>query len=138
MSEFVAAASYGIGAGAGCFLGNFQPVQPLSTFEGKSGAGVNGVWRLRVADQASQDVGTLHCWTFELPPIGCFDGGGQCLSPPQLTHDISDLLVTNGQPVQLAVSATGTSPLFYQWYFNGASPLVGQTNASFLLSNATV
>ncbi len=136
MTYFSDEATVAIGAAAAPFAGEFLPEQPLSMFQGKSGAAVNGCWKLRVADQAPQDTGTLQCWTLELTPIGCFDGGGQCLTPPELTQDISDLVVTNGDTVQLAVNATGTGPLLYQWFFNGLTPLADQTNSSLTLSNA--
>ena len=124
-----------VGAAAAPFAGEFLPEQPLSMFGGKSGAAVNGVWKLRVADQAPQDTGTLQCWTLEVTPIGCFDGGGQCLTPPELTQDISDLVVTNGDTVQFAVNATGTRPLSYQWFFNGTNALSGATSSVLALSN---
>ena len=34
--------------------------------------------------------------SLELSPITCLDGGGQCLVPPVVTRDPSDMVVTNG------------------------------------------
>ena len=124
-----------ITAAAAPFIGTFTPEQPLSTFQGKSGAAVNGVWRLRVEDQAAGDTGTLICWSLELTPITCLDGGSQCLSPPQLTKDLSDKAVTNGASVQFTVTATGTDPLAYQWYFDGIGALSNQTNSVLNVTN---
>lgn len=135
MTFFSDDASNSIDAGAAPFLGAFAPDQPLSAFQGKSGDAVNGLWTLHVMDQAAQDAGTLQCWSLQLTPIGCFDGGGQCLSPPDLTQDLSDKLATNGATVDFTVAATGTGPLAYQWYFNRTTPLNQQTNATLELTN---
>ena len=95
---------------------------------------MNGVWKLRVSDQTITDVGTLQCWSLELSPIACFDGGGQCLVPPTITQNPSDVVATNGGTAALTVQAGGTAPLHYQWYFNAANLLAGATNASLVLS----
>ncbi|TAK98152.1 MAG: hypothetical protein EPO07_12285 [Verrucomicrobia bacterium] len=42
-----------------------------------------------------------------------------------------------GDPITLAVTATGTTPLRYQWYFNTTTPLTGQTNAALTLTAVT-
>jgi len=52
-----------IGAGIAPFVGSFRPDSPLSAFNGKP---VNGNWRLRVADTAALDVGTVGCVTLEI------------------------------------------------------------------------
>jgi subtilisin-like proprotein convertase family protein len=127
-----------IDLGAAPFLGAFMPDQPLSTFEGKAGSAVNGSWKLRVEDQAPQDTGTLQCWSLELIPIGCLDGGGQCLSPPVFAQDLSNQVTTNGSKVQLAVIANGTGPLAYQWYFNATNALPGETNATLQLTHVSL
>jgi uncharacterized repeat protein (TIGR01451 family) len=67
-----------IGAGFAPFVGSFQPDTPLFVFIGKAGTNVNGNWRLRVTDQAAQDVGTIQCWSLILTPSDCKDGGGEC------------------------------------------------------------
>jgi subtilisin-like proprotein convertase family protein len=123
-----------IGAGLPPFLGTFAPEQPLAAFFGKTGSAVNGIWKLRVSDQIVQDVGTLQCWSLELSPITCFDGGGQCLVPPTVTQSPADVVATSGDTVVLTVQANGTGPLSYQWYFNATNLLAGATNASLVLS----
>ena len=68
--------------GAAPFVGVFRPEEPLSRFVGKSGAAENGTWRLRVADNASFDTGTLQCWSIHInqgPLLGTvndFNGDG--------------------------------------------------------------
>ena len=43
--------------------------------------------------------------------------------------------VTNGQDVTLNVTAYGSLPLWYQWYFNTNSPIAGGTNFSLAIPN---
>ena len=43
------AANY-IAHGSAPFVGSFRPEQPLSAFNGKSGAAANGTWKLRIVD----------------------------------------------------------------------------------------
>ena len=52
-------AATAISAGSAPFTGSFRPEQPLSAFDGKSAA---GQWKLRISDQAGDDVGTLSGW----------------------------------------------------------------------------
>lgn len=56
-------------------------------------------------------------------------------SPPNITNQ--PLSVTNlvGSNVTFSVTAGGTEPLFYQWYFNTNKGLADATNASFPLTN---
>jgi len=135
VTQFDDDATNTITSAAAPFIGVFAPEEALSAFAGKSGPAVNGTWKLHVQDQAPQDVGTLRCWSLELTPIGCADGGGQCLAPPELTQDLSNQVVTNGANAQLSVLVSGTGPLVYQWYYNTNSLLSVQTNASLILSN---
>ena len=53
------AAATAITAGAAPFTGSFRPFEPLSAFNGQR---ANGTWKLRVADVASADTGTLNNW----------------------------------------------------------------------------
>jgi subtilisin-like proprotein convertase family protein len=137
MTRFSDAAVTSITAASAPFVGDFAPESPLSAFQGKTGDAVNGLWKLRVEDQALGDVGTLQCWSLELTPIGCQDGGGQCLSPPVFTKDLSDQSATNGTSIQLQVGANGTGQLFYQWYFNVTNALPQQTNTTLVLTNVS-
>ena len=92
--------------GTAPFLGVFKPEEPLAAFHGKSGAAVNGLWRLRVQDQAAGDSGMLQCWSLELSPLACADGGGQCLVAATI------VLSLPGRPVVLlAAFLAGLTPL---------------------------
>ena len=55
--------------------------------------------------------------------------------PPAIVTQPQSQAVAAGSNAALSVTATGTAPLAYQWYFDGA-PLAGQTNAAWLLSAA--
>ena len=100
-----------LSVGTAPFVGSFRPTEPLTAFTGKSGAALNGTWRLRVIDSAPQNSGTLQCWTLALYPTLCADGGGSCLgdvavraavapSPALLAQNLSyTLSVTNHRPI---------------------------------------
>ena len=57
------AAATAIGTGLAPFAGSFKPESPLSVFNGKA---VTGQWKLRVADTAAGDTGTLGCVQLEI------------------------------------------------------------------------
>jgi len=116
------------------FVGTFAPQEPLAAFYGKTGSAVNGVWMLRVSDQFKHDEGTLQCWSLELTPIVCFDGGGECLVPPVVTAGPSNTVAANGATVALAVQVEGPEPLSYQWVFNETNVVAEATNATLVLS----
>ncbi|MBK8001698.1 MAG: immunoglobulin domain-containing protein [Verrucomicrobia bacterium] len=125
-----------IAGGLAPFSGAFRPEQPLAIFTGKPPANANGLWTLRIRDLAAEDSGVLQCWSLETTPVRCLDGGGACLVPPTIANHPSDVTATNGGTAQFIVSAQGTDPLLYQWYFNGTNALEGATNASLTLENA--
>ena len=54
---------------------------------------------------------------------------------PQIIENPSSAQVLAGQDAAFAVSATGTAPLAYQWYFQGTNPLAGANQASLHLTN---
>ncbi len=57
---------------------------------------------------------------------------------PSITAQPQNQTVSMGQTASFTVSATGTPPLRYQWYFgtpDSAAPLSGKTNATLLLNN---
>jgi hypothetical protein len=53
--------------------------------------------------------------------------------PPSITVQPISATVNNGAAFTNRVTATGSGPLFYQWYQDG-SPRSGQTNASLILN----
>ena len=67
-----------ITGGTAPFVGSFEPEQPLSSFLPCSGTNLNGVWQLTVADEFPGDAATLECWSLNIEPYVCQDGGGQC------------------------------------------------------------
>ncbi|HMJ65743.1 MAG TPA: M36 family metallopeptidase, partial [Candidatus Binatia bacterium] len=71
-------ANVSISSGRAPFVGTFRPDQALAAFVGKPASAINGVWRLRVADNFFQDTGILQCWSLSLSPAVCLDGGGDC------------------------------------------------------------
>jgi T5SS/PEP-CTERM-associated repeat protein len=58
---------------------------------------------------------------------------------PAITRQPTSLTVTQGSTVEFSVVASGTPPLFYQWYVgvgDGRDPsITGATNATLVLSN---
>lgn len=56
---------------------------------------------------------------------------------PTITSHPADQNVTEGNSAIFSVTATGTSPLTYQWYFNTNTPVAGGTNATLALVGVT-
>ncbi len=67
-----------IGNGTAPFVGEFQPLEPLAAFSGKSGGAVNGNWRLHVVDGAASNVGQIGCWSLIMTTAACTNGSGPC------------------------------------------------------------
>jgi hypothetical protein len=44
----------------------YQPEQPLATFQGVAGTGLNGQWRLRAVDDTLGETGTIQCVTLRI------------------------------------------------------------------------
>lgn len=95
-TTFDDAAATAISAGTAPFIGSFRPDTPLSQFNGKSGAAVNGTWKLLVSDLAPPDIGTVQCWSLFISPAVCTDGGGSCAPVPiQLSSFSGRTLINN-------------------------------------------
>jgi YD repeat-containing protein len=63
-------------------------------------------------------------------------------SRPQISPDLADKQVSSGSPAGLQISASGTSPLTYEWFKDGSTtPMPGETGSSccggVLTSSAT-
>ena len=56
--------------------------------------------------------------------------------PPLIGSGPISETVTNGAKVTFSVGLVGTSPLTYQWMFNGA-PIPGQTKTNLVISSAS-
>ena len=112
-TTFDDAATTAIFSGDAPFTGTFRPDQGLTNFNSKSGAAVNGVWRLRLADRAGSDFGVLNCWSLFLTGVGgCLDGGGICLSTNDVGLTMTDFPdpVRVGQSLTYSLTATNTGP----------------------------
>ena len=57
-------------------------------------------------------------------------------TPPVIMAQPQSQTVTGGANVTVAVTATGTPPLHYQWQFNSTN-LAGATNSALILTNVT-
>jgi uncharacterized repeat protein (TIGR01451 family) len=57
---------------------------------------------------------------------------------PLVTLQPTNFTLTVGATATFTVSASGTPPLNYQWYFNGTNLLTGATNTSLILTNVQV
>ena len=57
--------------------------------------------------------------------------------PPSISTDPQDQSIFVGQDASFAVLASGTAPLFYQWYTNNtSSALTGDTNSVLIITGA--
>jgi uncharacterized repeat protein (TIGR01451 family) len=112
-TTFDDAAGIPISFGTPPFIGSFQPQQPLSVFHLLNGTNLNGTWTLQVLDQYPGDTGALECWSLNISPEVCVDGGGQCPGADlSLTMSASPGTVFVGSNVvySLTVSNAGPSP----------------------------
>ncbi|MCC7376845.1 MAG: VCBS repeat-containing protein [Verrucomicrobiales bacterium] len=75
--------------------------------------------------------------TLILPVFSLLGAATHAQSPPTITRQPVDLSRSLGGRATLTVSATGESPLSYQWQFNELA-LDGATNRLLLLTNLTV
>ncbi|HXI50222.1 MAG TPA: immunoglobulin domain-containing protein, partial [Candidatus Saccharimonadales bacterium] len=70
--------------------------------------------------------------------VGSLEGLAATLTvlvAPVIRADPVSLVVTQGRPASFTVDATGSAPLSYRWFFNGAGVLRG-TNATLSFSSA--
>ncbi|HEX6810022.1 MAG TPA: immunoglobulin domain-containing protein [Planctomycetota bacterium] len=106
-----------------------------------SGAGTVGTNSFRVTDSLAASVNVtappnqrseILWYRMQVGDPGCAAGG-----PPVITSSPPSLAVGLGSSVTLSVTATGTAPLSYQWWFNGMPipALVGGTNPDLVLTN---
>ena len=105
------AATTPITAGTAPFVGSFSPQQPLSTFHLFSGTNLNGIWNLQILDEFPGDTATLGCWSLNISPEVCTDGGGQCPGA-----DLSLTMSAGPNPVYV------NSNLTYSFVVSNAGP----------------
>jgi uncharacterized repeat protein (TIGR01451 family) len=94
------------------YVGSFQPQEPLSTFNLFSGTNLNGVWLLNVVDQISGDTAQLNCWSLNISPEMCTEGGGECPGSDlslSMTAVPNIVLVDSNLVFNLLVSNAGPS-----------------------------
>src|SRR5207245_2234615 len=58
-------------------------------------------------------------------------------TPPTITSQPQNQQVLLGQTAQFTVSATGSLPLRYQWFFNTNTLLVAGTNSTLTISSVS-
>jgi hypothetical protein len=58
-------------------------------------------------------------------------------TPPTITAQPQNQQVLEGQAVQFSVTATGSQPLRYQWFFNTNTVLAAGTNATYTISSVS-
>jgi pectate lyase len=57
-------------------------------------------------------------------------------TPPSITEDVQDQQIFVSQAASFSVLASGTLPLYYQWYYNTNSVLTNDTSSSITITNA--
>jgi uncharacterized repeat protein (TIGR01451 family) len=112
-TTFDDAANGPISSGAPPYIGSFQPDEPLSAFNLLTGTNLNGQWKLQVVDDFPGNAAALLCWSLNVSPEVCVDGGGQCPgSDLSLTMSASpgNVFVGSNLVYSLTVSNAGPSP----------------------------
>ncbi|HEV7926119.1 MAG TPA: protease pro-enzyme activation domain-containing protein, partial [Verrucomicrobiae bacterium] len=104
-------AATSIEAGTAPFVGSFQPVQPLASLLPVYGTNLNGVWQLSAVDLFNGDTATLECWSLNITPYVCTDGGGQCPgSDLSLTMSASPNPGTVGSNLSFTMTVSNAGP----------------------------
>ena len=102
-----------------------------------NGAGVTGATgtSLTLTSVQPTNARQLHGGGDQHAGFGDQRGGGlTVLVPPAITAQPTNLTVVEGATASFSVIASGTSPLSYQWLFNGAG-LGGATGTSLTLTS---
>ncbi|MEY2408938.1 MAG: hypothetical protein QOF48_1608 [Verrucomicrobiota bacterium] len=105
---------------AGSFLLNSNQSTLVLPSVQPGDAGLYHVVVTNVAGTATSEAATLALDAF-MPIIGA--------QPTNTT-------ALQGDVATFRVSATGTAPIFYQWFFNGTTPVAGGTGALLTIANA--
>lgn len=117
-------------------LGSFTPRTDYPLYLGtrvSGSAAVGGLYagmmdEISIYDRALSDA--------EIQSLYNAGNAGKCSTPagPSIFTQPTNRTVFAGTTVTFVVGASGTSPLTYQWSFNG-SPLLDATNAALVLTN---
>ncbi|MFM8470119.1 MAG: S8 family serine peptidase [Limisphaerales bacterium] len=95
----------------------------------------DGVWNVRVSDRTANIGGILN--SLRLTCYGSFTNINQApLTAPTVTRQPSSRTVTQGSTVNFSVglAANATTPIAYQWRFNG-SDILGAVGSILTLTN---
>ncbi len=110
-TTFDDAAPVSITAGNPPYVGSFAPQQPLSVFDLATGTNLNGTWTLQVLDEFPGDTAVLECWSLNVSPEVCVDGGGQCPGAAlSLTMSASPTTVFLGSNVVYTLTVSNAGP----------------------------
>ncbi|MEY2410493.1 MAG: hypothetical protein QOF48_3163 [Verrucomicrobiota bacterium] len=109
-TTFDSMAATNIAAGFAPFIGRFRPQQSLTAFNGKSGAAVNGTWKLRVIDDLASLTGSVQCATITISPAFCTDGGGDCSADVGVTMTDAPDPILVGSNLTYTIAVTNRSP----------------------------
>lgn len=114
-TTFDDAAPTSILEGSAPFVGTFRPEGALAAFIGKSGAAVNGTWKLRITDDFQSDTGTLHCWSLLISVAACANGGAECALPPAGAAKLGNFAARGS-------AGTGNNQVFGGVIIQGSTP----------------
>lgn len=139
------AAATPIASGTAPFAGTFRPDGMLSAFSGKS---VNGNWRLRVSDGASNDSGFLYCWSLEITraayeccgSVAAVDDTIGIYAPGSGTFFLRNANSSGVADVVASYGPANVTPLTGDWDGNGTDTLgiyVPASGAFFLRNSNT-
>lgn len=81
-------------------------------------------WQVEATDSVSTNTGPVWSFTTE------------AITPVTITTQPTNVTLLVTSNAAFSVSATGTGPLAYQWFFNSTNALAGATNTSLTLTNA--
>jgi alpha-tubulin suppressor-like RCC1 family protein len=89
---------------------------------------------LNIINPVFSDFGDYRLRVQDGPAV-VFSQVARLIAPPVIVAHPQASRVFNGDTSLFQITATGTAPLAYQWYF-GTLPIPGRTNSSFAVSNA--
>jgi subtilisin-like proprotein convertase family protein len=101
--------------------GSYTPNEPLATFAGQDRA---GAWRLRIADNASRDTGTLNGWSIDTDQPSCATSS---TLPTATTGDATG--VSSGGATLAGSIDPGGAETTYRFEY-GTTSAYGQTTAT--------
>jgi subtilisin-like proprotein convertase family protein len=118
---FLDSAATAISAGIAPFVGSYRPETPLSAFNGKTGAAVNGIWKLHAYDSAGGDTGNIECVTLQITTVDpAATGPGLC----------PYVVFTGGTALEGDTSTTNATWNFFQSLTGAATVYVTTASGS--------